>query len=210
MDGTLVDTEPMWLASETELMQRYEYEWTQVDQANCLGGPMDRVGEYMHRLAGGVETPEFFTNTLVGLMADHLRDGAALMEGANEIMATCEDLEIPMALVSASPRILVDAVLGNLVDHNFRVAISADDVLRVKPDPEGYISASRFLDLDIKECLILEDSLIGIEAAKASGACVIAIPHLVPIQESERVRVVSSVKELTAARLKDYYSQWHS
>ena len=45
MDGTLVDTEPYWLAAETELMERYGYTWTLDDQKNCLGGPLPRVGQ---------------------------------------------------------------------------------------------------------------------------------------------------------------------
>ena len=72
MDGTLVDTEPMWLASETELMGRFGYEWTKEDQAHCLGGPLDRVGRYMFSLAGGTQTPEYFTNTLISLTEAHL------------------------------------------------------------------------------------------------------------------------------------------
>jgi len=210
MDGTLVDTEPMWLASEIDLMNQFGYEWTEKDQANCLGGPLDRVGRYMFDLAGKVQTPEFFTDTLISMMEARLRTGARLMEGAPELMALCEELGVPMALVSASPRVLVDAVLDNLSGHNFGIAISSDDVSRVKPDPEGYVKAAKFLDVSMRTCLILEDSLTGITAAQASGGVVIAIPHLVAIAEGERMRVVSSVRELTLNRLKDLYSEFCS
>jgi HAD superfamily hydrolase (TIGR01509 family) len=193
MDGTLVDTEPMWLASETELMARYGYTWTHEDQAHCLGGPLDRVGRYMFELAGGVESPECFTDALISLTEHHLRDGAGLMEGAQELMALCEELSLPMALVSASPRVIVDAVLENLKGHNFAVSVSSDDVTRAKPDPEGYLAAATFLDVAIEDCLILEDSATGVAAASASGGLVVAIPHLVPISNAARVRVVSSV-----------------
>lgn len=210
MDGTLVDTEPMWLASETELMARFDYEWTYADQANCLGGPLDRVGRYMFDLAGGKESPEFFTNTLISLTAGHLRDGAQLMEGAQDLMSLCEGLNLPMALVSASPRILVDAVLDNLKGHNFAISISSDDVANVKPDPEGYLAAAKFLSVAIKECLILEDSATGVAAASASGGIVVAIPHLVPISAGERVRVISSVSDLSRERLQDLYLEFNS
>jgi HAD superfamily hydrolase (TIGR01509 family) len=210
MDGTLVDTEPMWLASETELMARYDYMWTREDQAHCLGGPLDRVGRYMFDLAGGVESPEFFTDMLIALTERHLRDGAHLMEGAEELMALCEELSLPMALVSASPRVLVDAVLGNLEGHNFAISVSSDDVTRAKPDPEGYLAAARFLEVAIEDCLILEDSATGVAAASASGGLVVAIPHLVPISDAERVRIVSSVSQLTLGKLQDLYLEFNS
>jgi len=210
MDGTLVDTEPMWLESETELMARFGYEWTHEDQANCLGGPLDRVGRYMFDLAGGAHSPEFFTDTLISLTETHLRDGAQLMDGAQDLMSLCEGLDLPMALVSASPRVLVDAVLDNLKGHSFAISISSDDVTNVKPDPEGYLAAAKFLNVAIKECLILEDSATGVAAASASGGLVVAIPHLVPISNGDRVRVVSSVSDLSRERLQDLYLEFNS
>lgn len=210
MDGTLVDTEPMWLASETELMLRFGYEWTSEDQAHCLGGPLDRVGQYMFDLAGGAETPDWFTDTLISLTEWHLRHGASLMQGARELMSLCEGLNLPMALVSASPRVLVDAVLDNLVGHRFAISISSNDVTNVKPDPEGYLAAASFLNVAIEDCLILEDSATGVAAASASGGLVVAIPHLVPISAGERVCVVDSVEELTRERLQNLYREFNS
>lgn len=210
MDGTLVDTEPMWLASESELMARFGYEWTTDDQAHCLGGPLDRVGEYMFELAGKHHSPEWFTQTLISLTESHLRHGASLMEGAQDLMSLCEGLNLPMALVSASPRVLVDAVLDNLQGHKFAISISSDDVTEVKPNPEGYLAAAEFLDVPITNCLILEDSATGVAAAKASGGLVIAIPHLVPIQASERVHIVSSVNDLTHEELRNIYLRFNA
>lgn len=208
MDGTLVDTEPMWLAAETELMARYDYEWTVRDQANCLGGPLDRVGEYMFGLAGRIESPEYFTQTLISLTRGHLRDGATLMEGTQELMSLCRSMNLPMALVSASPRVLVDAVIENLEVNHFAITISADDVANVKPDPEGYLAAAKALGVAMEKCLILEDSATGVTAAHASGGLVVAIPHLVPITEGQRIRVVSSVRDLTWRKLQTLYEDF--
>lgn len=209
MDGTLVDTEPLWLISETELMDEFGYAWTSQDQANCLGGPLDRVGEYMHDLAGKVESPEFFRDSLIARMAEKLHKGARLMDGAYEILQVCAEFGIPVALVSASPRVLIDAVLESLPDHRFIVSISCDDVRNTKPDPEGYLKSADMLGVNINNCLILEDSLTGVKAAQASGGFVVAIPHLVPIAESERVRVVNTVRELDREKLISLYKEWN-
>lgn len=209
MDGTLVNTEPLWLVSETELMNEYGYAWTSQDQANCLGGPLDRVGEYMHDLAGKVESPEFFRDSLIARMAEKLHKGAVLMDGADELLQVCAQFGIPVALVSASPRVLINAVLESLPDHRFLVSISSDDVKNTKPDPEGYLKSADLLGVNITECLILEDSLTGVKAAQASGGFVVAIPHLVPIVESARVKVVNTVRELDREKLVSLFNEWN-
>jgi beta-phosphoglucomutase-like phosphatase (HAD superfamily) len=97
-----------------------------------------------------------------------------------------------------------------LPPHGFMTSVSSDDVTRTKPDPEGYLQAAQFLQAPIHECLVLEDSATGVIAAEASGACVIAIPHLVHIAESPRVRVLTSLKELNVEKLRVLYADWQS
>ena len=208
MDGTLIDSEPLWLISEKELMAQFDFEWTSEHQAFCLGGPMPRIGLYMNDLAGNPKDGPYFAQALIDLMAQKLSQGAPLMPGALQLLDEVTRQQIHFALVSASPRVLVDGVLRNLASHHFDVSISSDDVTRTKPDPEGYLKAASLLNVDIKRCLILEDSETGTQAAMASGACVVAIPHIVPIAESERVRTVASLEQLTELKLHELYTEW--
>jgi len=67
-------------------------------------------------------------------------------------------------------------------------------VNQTKPDPESYLRAAAQLQVDIRNCLVIEDSLTGVESGVASGAWVVAIPHLVPIEPSEKVRLISSLQ----------------
>ncbi|MCX6430712.1 MAG: HAD family phosphatase [Actinobacteria bacterium] len=204
MDGTLVNTEPLWLLSEQDLTGRYGYSWTSDDQARCLGGPLDRVGRYMHEKTNA-ESPEFFTNTLIDLMVERLHQGAPLMPGSEVLMELLTSMNIPMALVSASPRVLVDAVLENLASHPFQFSISSDDVAKVKPHPEGYLKAAEFLGAGISNTLILEDSDTGVTAARESGGWVIAIPHLVHIESVGRVKTYESLEALNENELLSHY-----
>ena len=208
MDGTLVDSEPMWLISEKELMGRYGVQWTQEDQSYCLGGPLDRVGRYMSDLAKGAESGPYFTQEIIALMAQRLSTGAPIMPGAQELMNELRQLSVPMALVSASPRVLVDAVLSNFLDHPFEISISSSEVTKTKPDPEGYIKAAKALNVDISNCLILEDSATGVSAAQNSGAFVLAIPHLVPIQPNSRTHIVDSLEVCSRSYLEELYQTW--
>ena len=207
MDGLLVDSEPQWLIAETELMADFEYRWTTADQNYCLGGPLTRVGQYMFEKSGKKESPEFFTRSVVERMTQKLSAGAPVLPGALELLQELKNSAIPTALVSASPRVLVDAVLNSLENHTFEFSISADDVKNTKPDPEAYLRAADILGVDISNCLILEDSPTGVKAATSSGASVIAVPHFVEIESKERLRVISSLTELNFKNLHSSYAQ---
>jgi HAD superfamily hydrolase (TIGR01509 family) len=207
MDGLFVNSEPVWLIAETELMARYGYEWTSDDQNTCLGGPLSRVGEYMFDKSGGKESPQYFTNEIINLMSKKLADGVPAMPGALELLSSLKSNGIKTALVSASPRVLVDAVLNRYSQHTFEFSISADDVQHSKPNPEAYLAAASRLEVDISNCLILEDSPNGVTAATSSGAMTIAVPHFVAIQPHPRLRVIKSLEELNYLNLFISYEQ---
>jgi beta-phosphoglucomutase-like phosphatase (HAD superfamily) len=116
---------------------------------------------------------------------------------------------VKTALVSASPRNIVDAVLDNLGHDLFPFSISSDDVTHTKPNPECYIKAAQVCGADISHCLVFEDSLTGMNAAISSGAFLIGVPQLVSIEESEKVRVIKSLEQLsfgTLEQLKEDFS----
>jgi HAD superfamily hydrolase (TIGR01509 family) len=208
MDGLFANSEPLWLEGETELMARYGHVWTHEDQVHCLGGPLTRVGDYMFSLVS-TQSPQFFTKTLVEIVVAKLAAGTQLMPGAQKLARVLKESGVPIAMVSASPRNIVNAVLSG-VDHDFATTISSDDVKKTKPDPEGYLKAAEFFGVDITNCLVFEDSLTGVAAATASGAFLIAVPHFVTVNESLRVRVVKSLEELNIEVLANYYTEFVS
>ena len=208
MDGLTINSEPQWLEAEIELTAPHGYNWTTEDQAACLGGPLWRVGQYMSDVCGGVKDGPHFHQAIVELMATKVRKFADFMPGAKELLSQLHQAHIPLALVSASPRIIVDAALSHVQPIPFKMTISSDDVKETKPNPEGYLKAASMLNVDIGNCLILEDSATGVRAAQASGAKVIAVPHLVKISEDAQTKIVHSLEELSYAKLQEIYLNW--
>lgn len=207
MDGLLVDSEPLWLISETQMMAEYGYQWLESDQAACLGGPLDRVGDYMSGLIGGKRDGNSLTLEIIERMVEKFKGDLPFMPGAIELMNDLRAHGIPLTLVSASPRSLVDAALSNFEENPFVRSISSNDVKVSKPDPEGYLLAAASGGHDISNSLVLEDSLTGVTAAKASGAWVLAVPHLVPIEKSGRVDVTDSLTNWSYEKLAIKYAQ---
>ena len=201
MDGLMVDSEPEWLQSEIEVTAAFGYSWLEEDQVACLGGPLTKVGRYMFDKCGQQQSPQFFTQTLIDTQVARMRGNTPTMPGAIELVRELQLHGVKTALVSASPRNIVDAVLDNLGHDLFPFSISSDDVAVTKPDPECYLKAASKSGSDISNCLVFEDSITGITAAKASGAYLIAVPHLVSVAESERVRVIKSLEKLSYSKL---------
>ena len=208
MDGLLVDSEPEWLKSESEITAAYGYQWTSQDQVACLGGPLSRVGQYMHDKCNQAETPDFFTNKLVDVQSERMRSRTPFMPGAYELVQDLQRNGIKTGLVSASPRIIVDAVLDNVGAELFPFSISSDDVERTKPHPDAYLKAAQITNSAIGNCLVFEDSLTGVGAATSSGAWLVAVPHLVHVDESERVRVIKSLEQLNFSKIQELFKDF--
>jgi len=208
MDGLLVDSEPEWLKSESEISAAYGYQWTSQDQVACLGGPLSRVGQYMHEKCNQAETPDFFTRKIVEVQSEKMRSHTPFMPGAYELVKDLQKNGVKTGLVSASPRIIVDAVLDNVGAELFPFSISSDDVERTKPHPDAYLKAAQLTNSDIENCLVFEDSLTGVGAATSSGAWLVAVPHLVHVDESERVRVIKSLEQLNFTKVQELYKDF--
>jgi HAD superfamily hydrolase (TIGR01509 family) len=199
MDGLFINSEPDWHAAESEMMRSHGYDWTPEDQLKCLGGPLQRVTEYMSLCLRGTKTAEQLGDLIVTEMQKRMSGKVSLMPGALEFSRKLSSAGVPQALVSASPRVIVDAVLTGMSEKYFAHSVAAGDIERTKPFPDPYLHAAKLLNVDIKQCLIFEDSPTGLTAARASGAFVVGIPHFVEVAEEPRLKIVRSFEEVTEA-----------
>ena len=205
MDGLFIDSEPDWHAAETEMMRGYGYDWKPTDQLKCLGGPLSRVTEYMSSCLNGKVSPEVLGEKIISEMQFRLSKNITYMPGSIEFSELIYNQQIPQALVSASPRKLVDTVINKLPKKFFKNTVAAGDIARTKPFPDPYLHAAKLLEVEITDCLIFEDSQTGILAATASGAFVVAIPHFIEIAETSRLKVVKSFTEVGLNDLRKWW-----
>ena len=205
MDGTLIDSEPLWLEAEIEIMEELGCNWDQQDQINCLGGPIDKTENYMQDRSNNIKPFGYFTKKLDDVMEKKLSSKLNLIPNALEIINDCKRSELKIALVTASSGRLMKAVLKRFPVGIFDAVVSYDDVKRSKPDPEPYLLAAKTLGVDITNCVVLEDSLTGVQSGLNAGAQVIGIPHLVKMPSNPNLRVVESLSEINMDRLITWY-----
>ncbi len=188
MDGTLIDSEGLWLDAEIAVMAGLGASWSEKDQEHCLGGPLERVADYMVELSGTSMPSDAVGDLLLDAMEVRLRESdLAWRPGARALLLECRELGVPTALVSASWTRLIAAVQQRIDDDLGRAAfdliVAGDDVANSKPHPDPYLTAAAGLGQEPAHCLALEDSPTGVRSALAAGCVVIAIPHIAAVDE---------------------------
>ena len=112
LDGTLVDSEPVWWEAQIEVMTSWGSSWSTPDHTHCLGGPLERVSGYMAERIGPQARPEEIGQHLLMAVETRIRSQRPRWQpGAVDFLLACRRAAIPTGLVTAAWRSLVDASL---------------------------------------------------------------------------------------------------
>ena len=193
MDGTIIDTEPYWIAAETHIVERDGGTWTHEDGLSLIGKPIPTSAAILRDRAGVKGSIDEIVDDLITYVGDELRaHGAPWQPGALQLLAALREADVPCALVTMSYTSLAH-ILDSLVPAGtFDAIVTGDMVTNGKPHPEPYLKAAEMLGVDPTHCVAIEDSPTGIASAEAAGARVIGVPHFVPIPSAPgRSRVPS-------------------
>ncbi len=201
MDGTLVDTEPYWMASEHELVAAFGGTWTDDDARSIVGFDLlDAAAELRDR--GGVDLePEEIVERLLDSVVARVREHVPWRPGARRLLTELNALGVPCALVTMSWARLVDAVVEALAPITFQAVITGDAVEHGKPHPQPYLLAAEALGVDPAQCVAIEDSPPGVESAGAAGCVVVAVPNIVSIDPAPRRFIVPTLKGIAPGDL---------
>jgi HAD superfamily hydrolase (TIGR01509 family) len=131
-------------------------------------------------------------------------DGLAWRPGARELLAAVRAKGIPSALVTATRRSLVEAVLGTptAAEADFDVVICGDDVEHTKPHPQPYLAAADRLGIEPGRCIAVEDSPTGIASARAAGCIVVSVPREAALTTPRDVIIVEGLELLDIAMMR--------
>lgn len=183
MDGTLVDTEPYWMTSETAVVSRRGGTWTHEQGLQLVGNDLMDSTRIIREQTGIPGTDEEIIDEIITGVVERVRaEGAPWRPGALELLAALGSAGVPCALVTMSYAVLADAVVEQAPEGSFATVVTGDQVSRGKPDPEAYLVAAERLGVDPARCVAIEDSTVGVASAIGSGARTIAVPLFVPIE----------------------------
>lgn len=177
-DGTLVDTEPLWIDVELEMMAERGGHWDYADAQARNGTSVPSTVRLMLEELGDDQTrPEDFMAELFERVVAKVRQTEpAFRPGIEALLAEARAAGVPCAVVTSSPKLITDAVLPRLPADQFEAVITQEIPRNLKPHPEPYLLAAERLGVDIHRCVVLEDSDPGAIAGEAAGAVVIGCP----------------------------------
>lgn len=185
MDGTLIDTEPDWMAAETALLARFGRSWTAEQGLTLVGSGLEDSARVLQEHGARLEVP-VIVDTLTDLVLERLRQRMPWRPGALELLAAVRDAGVPTALVTMSVRRMAEAVAAAVPFPAFDLIVSGSDVTHPKPHPEAYLRAAAGLGVPIADAVAIEDSAPGLASAVAAGATVIGVANVVALPGGSR------------------------
>ncbi|MBD7981834.1 HAD family hydrolase [Oerskovia merdavium] len=180
MDGTLVDTEPYWIAAEHELVEAHGGTWSHEQALQMVGNPLTESAKILQD--AGVDLPsEQIIDFLISRVIEQVRVEVPWQPGARELLAELRERGVPCALVTMSYRSLAEQVVQMAPVGSFVTLVCGDEVTHGKPHPEPYLAAAERLGVDVTRCVAIEDSPTGIASARAAGAATLGVEAVVPV-----------------------------
>lgn len=181
MDGTLVDTEPYWMATETAIAEEHGGTWTHEDAMALVGNDLVVSGRYIKDKLGLPHTAEEVVDMLLDGVVAQVRHAVPWCAGARELLLHLRSAGVPCGLVTMSYERFVAPIVEHLPPETFRVIVTGDQVTSGKPHPEAYLTAAAALGVDPADCVAIEDSPTGATSAEAAGCRVLVVPNHVPV-----------------------------
>jgi HAD superfamily hydrolase (TIGR01509 family) len=209
LDGTLVDSEPLWGVSMDRVAGHLGGSLSPEFRAATTGQSVPFSVKLLLDDIGSERGVEETTSLLLSITAEIFAEDLLWQPGAEQLIDQIRAAGIKTALVTNSPRQLVDVSLGGLLGgHRFDVTICGDEVTRSKPDPQPYQLAMELLGLTSAQCLAVEDSPSGAAAAVAAGIPVLVVPSEVPVPEGPGRIFASSLLDSTVTELQHIHHEF--
>lgn len=175
MDGTLLDTESTWL----RVVERFVFHHDGTDAAGLAaaseGLDLDRAAVLLRERLDLVAAPADIAADLDRRALAAYADAVSWTPGAPELLRALVDADVPLALVTSSPRHWVDGFAQRVDLSAFRAVVTADDTARTKPAPDPYLDGAAALGLPAARCVAIEDSLVGAWSAVSAGCVTVVV-----------------------------------
>jgi len=163
-DGTLVDSEPMWIEHEKDMLARHGASWPEEQFKAQIGEPAAVTAQRISEsCSGAITVAQAYEELHARICARFEAGEIPFLPGARELLTDIRAHGVPCAMYTSSNKRIM-SVIARVVPE-FEFIVDGDDVKHPKPDPEGYLQAMRRLGVGPEEVVIIEDSVPGTDAA---------------------------------------------
>lgn len=213
VDGTLVDTAEQHFRAWEQLSAEIGHPFTRADFARTFGWRNPEIIRTLYDPAADDAKCERLALRKETLYRESVADGVQLLPGVKGLLDAFEAEGWPQAVGSSAPRENLNLLLGATGTRDyFATIVSGEDVTRGKPDPEVFLNGAAGLGIAPNRCVVFEDAVAGVQAAKAGGMACVAVTF-VGHHPAEKLRtagaglVVASLEEVTVAGVRGLLSR---
>jgi HAD superfamily hydrolase (TIGR01509 family) len=201
LDGLVLDTEKTYRIAWRSALEAMGYSFSPNFYQRLSGLQYESIERIFLEKCGADFDVLLFRKISAEQWHDHVgAEGLAVKPGVFDLLAALTERQIPYCLATNS---LSENAERNLdiagIGHLFPNKVTRDQVKRGKPAPDIFLLAARVLGLPIGQCLVVEDSIVGIEAAQVAGAIPVWVPEIYSSQtgvDLEKVYLCNDLMEL--------------
>jgi mannitol-1-/sugar-/sorbitol-6-/2-deoxyglucose-6-phosphatase len=177
LDGLLADSEPWWNQIDAKLLAEYGVTYRGEYHRNVLGVSY-RLAIEFYKNAFHISAPvEDLMRRRAEIAAEFFANRVGLFPSAKATLERLREMKLCLALATSSVNASARPFLERTgIRHFFDVIVMGDEIERGKPHPDIYLITAEKLQVNSNSCLVIEDALAGITAAKAANMRVAAIP----------------------------------
>ena len=199
MDGVIIDSEKHYMAGTLIWMKKLGYQGDLKQLSTIIGTTMEITYKMLEEMLDyKYSISELAKNNELYFQENPLDYNKIKNEGVDEVLKYLKENNIKAALCSSSPLHTIMNVLKVChIEKYFDYIVSGDQFKQSKPNPEIYISATNKLNVSIEQCLVVEDSNMGIAVGKNAGIYTVALKEeMFSIDQSEADVIISSLSEV--------------
>jgi beta-phosphoglucomutase family hydrolase len=203
MDGVLADTASYHLLAWRETFAKRGIKFTEEDFRRGFGIKNDAIIKNVL----GEQTTEAEIETIAREKEATFRriigQNIKPLPGALKLLEALDKHGVKMAIASSTPIENIRLIVGSLgIEKYFRAIVTGHDVTEGKPSPQVFLLAAQRLGVDPKNCIVFEDAVAGVKAAKSAGMHCVAITSSHPREKlTQADLIVDSLEELTVKEL---------
>jgi HAD superfamily hydrolase (TIGR01509 family) len=179
MDGVIIDSEPHWRNAQISLLKQHDVIITVADCIqHTMGKRIDAIARTWCDRYNLSITPKELERHIQHRVVTLIEEQGQAMPGLYELLEYFKQKKMHIGLATSSNYPIIDAVMVKLgIRHFFDHICSADDEQFGKPHPAVYLTAAQKLGVTPQQCLVIEDSLTGLIAAKAATMTTFLVSH---------------------------------
>lgn len=180
MDGVIIDSEPINTALAIKTIAHFGNSITSEEMEKYAGSTMKVIFSSIKENKHLVATVEEITTYMQASMLRNLaEEDIEPIAGIRELLITLKEKNIPTAIASSSPKNMIEAVVEKFkLQEYFTYLVSGYEVKHSKPNPEIYLVTAKKLGIAPSDCVVIEDSKNGVNAAKNAGMTCIGFRNL--------------------------------